>query len=464
MLKKIRKYAEKWHMLKSEDCVIAGVSGGADSVGLLLVLLELKQEIGFQLVAVHVNHGLRGEEADADETFVKNLCEERGVLLECYSAEVELIAKKRKQSTEEAGRDVRRAFFDEACQKYGGTRIALAHHQNDNAETFFLNLARGTGLKGLGGIAPVNGTYIRPLLCVSREEIESYLREKEQAYCIDKSNACDAYTRNRVRNHIVPFFEREVNEKTIEHMNETMGQLQEVWKYLQEQLKLLGRDCVQEEEGGYLILEDAYMKLPDVLKPMLLRQVMVNVCGYEKDLETVHLESLQQLFEKQSGKHLDLPYEMEAVRVYRGVLIHKKKILLEQPVFVLDKTQAEGSFRWGNMTIRWRIFEKGVLQIEEKKCTKWFDYDIIKDNICFRTRRPGDYLCIHPDGKTQKLKSYFINEKIPQSERDDMLLVAVGSHILWIPGQRRSCKYRVTENTKYILEIHVDEGERDGTD
>ena len=105
-----------------------------------------------------------------------------------------------------------------------------------------------------------------------------------------------------------------------------------------------------------------------------------------------------------------------------------------------------------------------ILQIEEKKCTKWFDYGIIKDNICFRTRRPGDYLCIHPDGKTQKLKSYFINEKIPQSERDDMLLVAVGSHILWIPGQRRSCKYRVTENTKYILEIHVDEGERDGTD
>ena len=167
MKDKVRNYMDKWQMLQSEDCVIVGVSGGADSICLLLLLSQLQKTIGFRMVAVHVNHGLRGLDADADEAYVKKFCEKLGVICEIYSADVELISKKRKQSTEEAGREVRREFFEKTMKKYGGTKIALAHHQNDSAETFFINLARGTGIRGLGGIAPVNGNVIRPLLCLS---------------------------------------------------------------------------------------------------------------------------------------------------------------------------------------------------------------------------------------------------------------------------------------------------------
>ena len=190
MLTKVKKYAEKYQMFSSKDCIIAGISGGADSVCLLLVLLELQKEIGFGVVAVHVNHGLRGRDADADEVFVKRLCKERGVTLETYHADVARIANERKQSTEEAGRDVRREFFEQARIKHGGTKIALAHHQNDNAETFLFRLARGTGLKGLGGMAPVKEQFVRPLLCVNRREIESYLRKHNIVYCIDIYYKC----------------------------------------------------------------------------------------------------------------------------------------------------------------------------------------------------------------------------------------------------------------------------------
>jgi len=234
MLEKVKNYVKKWQMLTEEDCVIVGVSGGADSVCLLLMLLEMRKEIGFDIVAVHVNHGLRGEEADEDEAFVKQFCVERDVLLETYFANIEDVAKERKMSTEEAGREVRRECFEQARIKYKGTKIALAHHQNDNAETFLFRLARGTGLKGLGGMAPVKDEYIRPLLCVARNEIEAYLREQGISYCADASNESDEYTRNRIRNHMIPYLETEINSKTIEHMSETMEQMRQVQDYLEQ--------------------------------------------------------------------------------------------------------------------------------------------------------------------------------------------------------------------------------------
>ena len=145
MLKRVEDYIAKWDMLKKEDKVIVGVSGGADSVCLLFVLLELRKKIPFELVVVHVNHRLRGAEADADEKYVKQLCEEQGICCVVYSEDVEAIASQNKQSIEEAGRDVRRKAFACAMESYGGTKVALAHHMNDNVETFLMNAARGTG-------------------------------------------------------------------------------------------------------------------------------------------------------------------------------------------------------------------------------------------------------------------------------------------------------------------------------
>ena len=460
MKDKVRNYMDKWQMLQSEDCVIVGVSGGADSICLLLLLSQLQEEIGFRLVAVHVNHGLRGLDADADEAYVKEFCNKLGVVCEIYFSDVELISKKRKQSTEEAGREVRREFFEETMKKYHGTKIALAHHQNDSAETFFINLARGTGLRGLGGIAPVNGNVIRPLLCLKREEIEAYLKQEGISYCTDDTNRSDEYTRNRIRNHTIPYLQEQVNQKVVEHMNETMEQIRQVQGFLDEQVQMYWERSVVAVESGHLILEEAYLQIPEVLKPLLIRRVLTATCGREKDLESVHVRQLQQLFQKQVGRKTDLPYQMEGRRVYEGIIVcvkeNQPKQKLDEVIF--DIHDKEADFQIGKKQIFCRVTDEYV----EKSHTKLFNCDIIKNNISIRTRKQGDYITIHEDGRTQKLKSYFINEKIPQEQRDEILLVAEGNHVLWIVGYRTNPVYEVKTNTKSVLAIQIDEGDNYG--
>ena len=208
MLNRIKKFMEKWHMLTAGDTVIAGVSGGADSMCLLFVLEELRKSMEFDLVIVHVNHGIRGEAADADEEYVRDICRKLGLTCEVFHVNVPEYARKEKLSEEEAGRELRRKAFRETAIKYGGTRIALAHHQDDNAETFFLHLARGSKMKGLGGICPVKGDYIRPLLCVNRMEIEEFLEKKGILYCMDATNLEDTY-KKQDKKPCHPIFYRE---------------------------------------------------------------------------------------------------------------------------------------------------------------------------------------------------------------------------------------------------------------
>ena len=324
MLEKIRRYVEKWHMIENGDKIIVGVSGGADSICLLFVLIQLQKEIPFELVCVHVNHGLRGIDADADEMYVKKMCEKHCVPCEIYREDVALIAKKRKQSLEEAGREVRREAFVKTLKRYGGTKIALAHHQNDNAETFLMNVARGAGLKGLGGIRPVNGNVIRPLLAVERGEVEKYLEEEGIAFCVDETNKSDAYMRNRIRNHILPYFEEQVNKRTVTHINETMERLREIEGFLEEQTEISWRQCTRTEETGTVILQAEFQQIPHVIQSFVLKKVLWEVCRREKDIEAVHLQMLQELFEKQVGRRVDLPYDMEAWRTYDGVVCRKK--------------------------------------------------------------------------------------------------------------------------------------------
>ena len=466
MQKKIEQYVSKWDMLKKEDRVITGVSGGADSICLLFVLLELQKKIPFELIVVHVNHGLRGEEADGDEAYVKELCREHGIVCDVYSENVELIAKKRKQSTEEAGRYVRREAFRQTMLAHGGTKIALAHHKNDSVETFFMNLARGTGLKGLGGIRPVVGEYIRPLLCVERKEIETYLEERGISYREDESNAGDDYTRNRIRNHIIPYMEQEVNEKTVSHIADTMARLQDIQAYLEEQTKKCFEKCVKEDENGYLLLEESFGGVPSALQPLVLKEVLVRISGKEKDLEERHLSDLQTLLKKQVGRRVDLPYEMEAKRVYEGLYLRKKNFSSKETIYVEVDFADSGvkEYQRGTKRILCKLIKNGSKDTVsvEKSDTKRFDYDIISDKVCIRTRQPGDYITIHSDGRTQKLKSFFVNEKVPEEMRDEILLVADGHHILWIVGMRTNCMYRVSEHTKQILEIQIDGGENHG--
>lgn len=497
MMEKIEAFVKKYGMIQSKDTVVTGVSGGADSICLLFALLELRKKLDFELAVCHVNHQIRGKSADEDEAFVRRLCEERGIPFWAFHENVELIAAKRKQSLEEAGRMVRREAFETVRREVGGTKIATAHHKNDSAETLLMNLARGAGLKGMCAIRPVNGIWIRPLLCLERREIEAWLEEQNLPYCQDETNDEDEYMRNRVRHRIIPELEKQVNTRAVRHFCETAGQVQEVWDYLEAQTQEAFADCAQrvkriegmcavqepgsastghnaaepERTGTEIFIDyDKFAALPPVIGKLVIKKALETAAGSEKDIAACHVETVLDLFAGQTGRRADLPYRLTAERTYTGVCIGPKREAQRADGYAKElAVPGETRVAEKHWNVICRVFEKkaafSFAQIPQKTYTKWFDYDIIENSVTIRTRRPGDYLVIGRDGATQKLNRYFINEKIPSRERDRILLAADGSRIMWVIGYRRGQGYEVTGQTKKILEITIDKGGKyDGRD
>ena len=465
MYQRVKTYVETHHMLQEKDHVIAGVSGGADSVCLLFMLKELKKEMSLELTAVHIHHGLRGDSADADERYVKELCERLGVRCLTFHENVEQYAKEQRLTLEEAGRNIRRRTFEKVCKERNGTKIALAHHQNDNAETLLWNLSRGCGLRGLGGISPVEGDpvqYIRPLLCVQRREIEAFLQEKGISYCTDETNLEDHYTRNRIRNHVIPYLEQEINPQAVLHMSETMEQMRAVRAFMEKEVLKCRERYVENKEGQtdrLLIRDEMFTDVDETVRSFLIHALLCETAGHRKDIEQVHVRLIEDLSGLQTGRKIMLPYEMTAEKCYEGILLGRSDHKTE------GKDREDGNDTAGNEPeVQMRMFEQTAETgaFPKKTYTKWFDYDIIKSTVKIRHKEPGDYITIDRNGGTQSLKKYFTNAKVPREERSKIWLAADGSHILWIIGYRQNQAYQVTDKTRRILEIEFNGGEEDG--
>ena len=278
IFEKVKRYADKHRMIAPGDTVVAGVSGGADSVCLFLMLCELAEEIDFHLAVVHVNHKIRPEAA-ADAAYVEELCKSRNIPFILEEKDVKEYAREKHLSEEEAGREVRYQAFEEALGKYGSCsgekegqgRIAVAHNANDRAETMLFHLFRGTGLTGAGGIRAVRGHIVRPLLCLRREEIEEYLGKKGVFFCIDRTNLEDTYTRNRIRNHILPFAEKEICAGAIDHMCRAGDLFLEADAYIRGQAEKACRSCIVREGGEEIVLDTErnvkFLRLPRQIPP-----------------------------------------------------------------------------------------------------------------------------------------------------------------------------------------------------
>ncbi|MGF7017819.1 tRNA(Ile)-lysidine synthase [Lachnospiraceae bacterium PF1-21] len=439
-MQKIEKYMKEQQMLSKGDRVVIGLSGGPDSVCLFSVLNELKAVLELELIAVHLNHQLRGAAATADEEFVTALCQEHQVELVVERADVKAYGCLHKLSSEEAGRKLRHQLFQETLEKYGANKIALGHHMDDNAETFLLNLCRGSGVLGLTGIKPVSFPYIRPLLCVQKEEIMTYLEGRGLAYVIDETNCEDEYTRNKIRNHVLPYLTEQVNQQTILHINESANRLEALAAFAREALSpYLKRGLIATEGGGLLAVESVYREVPPALRGEFLLEFLSRVSEKREDLGRIHVRQLEELFEKQGGRLLDLPYEIQARRTYDGVLLQKKK------------EQGGGKVPQPEIRI-FEIAEK-LEKFPRGTYTKWFDYDRIKDSLAIRNRGAGDYLTINKNGDKKKLKQFFIDEKIDRDKRAEIPLVCDGNHVMWVVGYRQSPYYQVSEQTRTVVEI-----------
>lgn len=457
MQKRVLEFIKKYQMLQEHDRVVVGLSGGADSVCLFLLLFSLRNQLGIELAAVHVNHQLRGAEADEDERYVRKLCAQMGILCRCYSFPVADIARQEHLTEEEAGRKVRRSAFAEFMEEWHGNKLALAHHRNDVAETMLHHLARGTSLGGLCSLRPVRGEVIRPLLCMNRTEVEHYLEEREISYCTDSTNLEDTYTRNGIRHHALAYLTEQINSGTVDHMARTAEDLGEIDAYLERQTeKLLSGLCVRKPD--HYCLKEALSREPALLQRYAVKACIREYAGTVKDVSREHLEAVCALFGKRVGKSVPLPGRCRAVRTYEGIELREKEKYSRSEAMPGQLLCPGTRQQVGEYRIYSEILPASEVKIEEKKYTKWLNYDNIKDNLMLRTRQQGDYLVIHESGGRKKLKDFFIDRKIPAMERDFVPLLAAGQEILWVVGYRLSEAFKVTQDTKRVLYVEITGG------
>ncbi len=306
MRDKVLNTINKYNLINDGDRIVLGVSGGPDSIAMLNILNDIRNDknlhMNFDIIVAHVNHMIR-EEAIDDQRFVKNFCKKIGVSFYAKSIDVQKIANNKKIGTEEAGRNARYEFFDEILEKENANKIAVAHNKNDKIETIIMNMLRGSGIAGLKGIEPIkNNKYIRPLIECERFEIEEYCAKNGIEPRIDKTNFENVYTRNKVRNIVIPFIKQEFNPNIIQTMDRLSDLVKEEDEYLEKLVETKYNDYVEQEDKGQIIMNlKDFNKEEKVIKSRLLLYTISRLLGTTKGIEKIHIEDIIKLCEKNIG-------------------------------------------------------------------------------------------------------------------------------------------------------------------
>ena len=423
----VKNTIKEHDLIQFGDRVVVGVSGGADSVALLKALHALKSEYNLTIVVCHVNHKVRPGAAERDQKFVEDLCESLGV--ECYVKEafVEQLAIDWKMSTEEAGRKVRYDFFEEVAN---GSKIATAHNQNDNAETVLMRIMRGTGLNGLTGIPYKRDNIIRPILDVSRNMIEEYLKEHNQPYMTDETNLETIYTRNKIRLNLIPEIMHEFNPNFIQTLNNNIKNYRD------------DNDCidslVREFYNNYCTFAKNVFAKVDVYKLMaqhkaiqkrVVMKMANNVVG--KDISSTLVVSITNIINKEVGTIVQISDEYVARRCYNHLII--EKLTNESQNLTKIPVTLNSVITVGNMKIK-------VSETTEKTPIVnnghvfYLPRTMFSDAMCFRTRHTGDILHV-AENVSKKVNRYFTDAKVAENNRNNYWLLTDGLWTAyWIPS------------------------------
>ena len=444
MRQRVADFIAQHDLLRAGASAVVGVSGGADSVALLHMLTALAPSMGFTVCAAHFNHGIRGAAADADEAFVQRLCARLGVPLFCGRADVPSLAESRGQTLEQAAREARYAFLEEARVHFGADVIAVAHHMDDQAETLLLHLARGAGLAGLVGMKPRRGRVIRPLLPLRRSEIEAYLSQEGLSFCTDETNLLRDSTRNRIRLDVLPYLAEHVNPAIVPALCAASELLAQDEAYLCE---AAGQRLLSVQRGENAYDRAALAALPPALLGRAVRMALA-AAGAEKDIERTHVEQVIALLQGRTGARLYLPgvdVWVDYALLCVGRLPEEAPEPFEVPLVRAGETRTE----------------KGVFLAEEVPPERFVRdpfiacFDLAKlpaEGLSVRSRRPGDrFFPLNAPGR-RKLKEFFIDRKVPRAERE-VPLIACGQEILFVPGFSVADTVKVDAKTARILRV-----------
>lgn len=459
MIEKVLDSIEKHRMLAPGDVVVAAVSGGPDSVALLQVLVRVAPAFDLQIVVAHFNHGLRGAESDGDECFVRDLAARLGLPLAAARADVRRIRTERKGSLEEVAREERYRFLMEVASARKARRVALGHHLQDQAETVLINFLRGAGSDGLKGMLRVrDDLFIRPLLSVTKEEIDGFLRDGGYAFRNDSSNLSDEALRNRVRRQLLPALKQAFNP----NMEETLARLGEIMRleddYLQRQVHgILSGWGIEPGHADAAIDIGEFLALHEALQRRIVKAVLEGMTERGQGIGYAHVQAAIDLC--RSGKangRLHLPGGIRAVRT-GGRIVFRPGGRAE--------TAAPAPYEYD-------LIVPGVLTLAETGETvraafaerpadlrygaeAYLDFDRVEQPLSIRSLRPGDRFQPLGLAGTQKLKKFFIDRKIAPERRWSMPLLADRQSVIWVPGLRLCDRVKITEATRRVLRIEI---------
>ncbi|WP_163195367.1 tRNA lysidine(34) synthetase TilS [Clostridium thermarum] len=471
MLQKVIDFINKYSMLNKGDRVIVALSGGPDSVCLMHMLNEVKEIYDIEIYGAHVNHCLRGEEADEDEAYAERFCRSLGV--EFYSKKVDIneMVKRLNLSSETAGREARYSFFNELKERLGANKIALAHNLNDQAETVLMRIMRGAGIEGLQGIKPVrDGIFIRPILVLKREEIESYCAFNQLNPRTDKTNFENIYNRNKVRLELIPYIEKNFNKDILNTLNRLANIVSKDNEYIDEAAgKKYKTYC--SFENNTVTLNKRLAEEHEAIISRVIRKALYEINGSLVNIEMIHIGDIIDLFTIGTGKKVALPSGVQAENVYGDIRIYKVNETVQDKTFdgsivLLAKNDISREILFSryieemDITVGIRLVKKHeIIKFAEDPYKKYFDYDKIINSISIRYRRQGDRFSPYGMKGSKKIKDLFMDLKIPKDERDNIPLLCFDEEIVWVVGYNVSNNYIVTKNTKNILEIKIKKGE-----
>ena len=436
-LKKVQEFIQSKQLLQPGERVLVGVSGGVDSVVLLNILLKT----GFECIVAHCNFHLRGSESDRDEQFVEKLAKEYGVLFKKIDFDTKGYAKSNKISIEMAARELRYEWFNRVAKEIHSESIVVAHHADDSIETFLLNLVRGTGLKGLTGIDAKNGNIVRPLLTCTRQELEKYAKENNLQAVFDSTNASNDYSRNKIRNQLIPILS-DINPSVNQTFFENTLRLRGIWKIYAEKIQDIKEKIVTENKGNIFI------DIPELKKQADIQTVLYEILSaYNFNNDTV--EDITQSLNNNSGLRFTSPTH---------------RLLKDRNTLIIDEIETKNELEYkigdgtNEITEPVHLIFKSLENIPGFQISKaadiiHVDADLLQFPLTIRKWRKGD--TFQPFGMTQskKVSDFFIDSKINLFEKEEAWLLISGEKIVWIIGLRIDNRFRITEKTRNIKEI-----------
>ena len=455
IFEKVLSTINKHELIQKGDKIVVGLSGGPDSVCLLHILSRLKDKFDLEIYAAHLNHQIRGIEAQKDAFYISKLCEEMGITFFIKSINVPEYCEKNGVSIEEGARKLRYEMFYEVKNNTRANKIAIGHNLNDQAETILMRIMRGTGLQGLKGIEYIrDGVIIRPILDIERSDIEKYCEQNNLNPRIDKTNLESIYTRNKIRLELIPYMKDNFNSNIIESISRMGNSLRSDNDYIENESLIKFKEVSNINDDSVEINLSSYINLHNSIKVRILRNSIKHILGDTNFIDQRHIDDILDLEdESKIDKVINLPRGIFVYRKKNSIILTNKEIVIEEIEFCYN-IPSNGFIKIKEIGT---IIETQVVNINKykrsksDKSSKWFDFNKIKGGIVVRNRRSGDKIKL--SGGSKKVKDLFIDIKIPKEDRCKIPIIADSQGILSVGDFRNSEDYKIDEKTKEVLKV-----------